>query len=389
MSQTIDPATGLPIGALVLPADPAPRPERLTLEGRHVSLVPLDAAAHAGALGGGAVGPGTEALWQYMPRGPFPDPAAFAAYLETCAASPDPLFYAILDARSGHAVGHAALMRIDPANRVIEVGNILYTPALQRSPGATEAMRLLAGYVFDTLGYRRYEWKCNALNTPSRLAAGRLGFAFEGIFRQAMIVKGRNRDTAWFALLDTEWPQVRQAYDRWLAPGNHGPDGGQRLRLSALTAARIPGLPLRRATRADAPALGALQAAAYAPNRALLGVEPLPLLTPADAVIDAHEVWLLEEGDGLSGALVLNPEPDHLLVWSVAVAPDRQGRGLGTRLLAAVEERAKHLDLADLRLYTGEKLARTIGWYARHGWTTDRVEARPDRRLVHMIKRVA
>ncbi|ACA20287.1 GCN5-related N-acetyltransferase [Methylobacterium sp. 4-46] len=388
MSHETDPATGLPVGAPVVPADPAPRPARVTLRGRFVTLAPLDAAAHGPDLAGGAVGPGTEALWLYMARGPFPEAAAFQDYLRAGAASEDPLFFAILDARSGRALGHAALMRIDPANRVIEVGHILYTPALQRSPGATEAMRLLAAHAFG-LGYRRYEWKCNALNAPSRAAALRLGFTPEGVFRQAMIVKGRNRDTAWYSILDREWPQVAQGLDRWLAPENFSPDGGQRLRLSVLNAPSIPGHPLRRATRADLRALGALQAAAYAPNRALLGAEPLPLLTPPEAVLAAHEVWLLEEGDDLAGALILDPRPDHLLVWSIAVAPSRQDRGLGAGLLAAAEARAKHLDLSCLRLYTGEKLARAIGWYARHGWTTERVEARPDRRLVHMVKRLA
>ncbi|ACL62016.1 GNAT family N-acetyltransferase [Methylobacterium nodulans] len=388
MTQDSDPATGLPIGAPVTPADPAPRPERTTLRGRFVTLVPLDAAAHGPALAAGAVGPGTEALWLYMSRGPFADAAAFQDYLSASEASADPLFFTILDARSGQALGHATLMRIDPANRTIEVGNILYTPALQRTPGATEAMRLLAGYAFD-LGYRRYEWKCNALNAPSRAAAARLGFTFEGLFRQAMIVKGRNRDTAWFSMLDGEWPQVGQALDRWLAPENFSGEGTQRLRLSGLTAAAIPGHRLRRATRADLAALGALQGAAYAPNRALLGVEPLPLLTPPETLLARYEVWLRHEGESLAGALILDPRPDHLLVWSIAVDPAHQGRRLGTSLLEAVEARAKDLDLRDLRLYTGERLARAIGWYARHGWKTERVEARPDRRLVHMAKHLA
>ncbi|MGY2050750.1 GNAT family N-acetyltransferase [Methylobacterium sp. JK268] len=388
MIPDTDPATGLPIGAPVIPSDPAPRPERVTLRGRFVTLAPLDAAAHGPDLAAGAVGPGTEALWLYMPRGPYAEASAFLEDLRAGEASSDPLFFAILDAATGRALGHATLMRIDPANRVVEVGNILYTPALQRSPGATEAMRLLADYAFG-LGYRRYEWKCNALNAPSRAAALRLGFTYEGLFRQAVIVKGRNRDTAWFSLLDTEWPQVAQAQARWLAPENFSADGSQRLRLSVLTAPAIPGHPLRRATRADLPALAALQGAAYAPNRALLGVEPLPLLTPPEALLATYEVWLLEEGGGLAGALVLDPAPDHLLLWSVAVDPARQDRGLGTRLLAAFEARAKHLDLPDLRLYTGEKLARAVGWYARHGWETERVEARPDRRLVHMRKRLA
>jgi RimJ/RimL family protein N-acetyltransferase len=386
MNPDRDPVTGLPIGHPVATA-PAPAPERVRLEGRYVTLVPLNAAAHGPDLAEGAVGPGAEALWQYMPAGPFPDRTAFEAHLAACAASADPLFYAILDARTGKAVGHAALMRIDQANRVIEVGNILYTPALQRTPGATEAMRLLATYVFG-LGYRRYEWKCNALNAPSRSAAQRLGFSYEGLFRQAVIVKGRNRDTTWFSMLDGEWPQLAQGFDRWLDPANLS-EGGQRLRLGALNRATIPGAPLRRATIANEAALSVLQEAAYAPNRPLLGVEPVPLLTPAAEVLARYEVWLPEAEGPPAGALILDPTPDHLMIWSVSVDPAHQGSGFGNALLAAAEARARDLDLSCLRLYTGDKLVRNIDWYARRGYATERVEDLPDRRLVHMHKTLA
>ena len=150
------------------------------------------------------------------------------------ARSEDPLFFAMLEKSSGDAVGYAAFMRIEPAHRVIEVGSILFTPRLQRTVGATEAMYLMARYVFEDLGYRRYEWKCNALNAPSRRAALRLGFTFEGIFRQHMIVKGRNRDTAWFSMLDSEWPKRKAAFERWLDPANFDANGRQRVSLSAL-----------------------------------------------------------------------------------------------------------------------------------------------------------
>lgn len=387
MNPDRDPVTGLPIGHPAAVTGPAPGPDRIRLNGRHVLVVPLDAKVHGPDLAEGAVGPGTEALWQYMAAGPFADRESFQAYLTACEGSADPLFYAILDAETRRALGHAALMRIDRANRVIEVGNILYTPALQRTPGATEAMRLLAGYVFD-LGYRRYEWKCNALNAPSRRAAERLGFAYEGLFRQAMIVKGRNRDTAWYAMLDGEWPQVRQSFDRWLDPANLA-GGRQSLRLGALTAPAIPGSALRRATIADEAALASLQNAAYAPNRPILGVEPVPLLTPASDVLARYEVWLADAGAAPAGALVLDPHPDHLTIWSVAVDPAYQGAGFGNELLAAAESRARDLDLLELRLYTGDKLARNIDWYARRGYATERVEDLPDRRLVHMHKRLA
>ena len=148
------------------------------------------------------------------------------------AASENPLFYAIIDHQTGLAAGRAALIRIDPQNRVIEVGNIMYTPALQKTRGATEAMYLLARYIFEDLGYRRYEWKCNALNEPSRRAALRLGFSFEGIFRQHMIVKDRNRDTAWFSMLDSEWPARKLEFERWLDEANFDSQGIQKTRLN-------------------------------------------------------------------------------------------------------------------------------------------------------------
>ena len=175
----------------------------------------------------------------YLFDGPFHDREAFDAYLQRFASSEDPLFFAIVDRALGRAVGFASLMRIEPAHRVIEVGNILFTPLLQQTAGATEAMYLMAGYIFDGLGYRRYEWKCNALNQPSRRAALRLGFTFEGIFRQHMIVKGWNRDTAWFSMLDSEWPVRKTNFERWLDPSNFATDGRQTLSLSALN--QVPG----------------------------------------------------------------------------------------------------------------------------------------------------
>jgi RimJ/RimL family protein N-acetyltransferase len=146
------------------------------------------------------------------------------------------MYFAVIDEKSGLALGHAAYMRIEPKPRVIEVGSILYTPRLQRTPGGTEAMYLMAKHVFEELGYRRYEWKCNALNAPSRSAALRLGFTFEGIFRQHMIIKGRNRDTAWFSMLDTEWPERKSAFESWLDPSNFDSGGKQKQPLSSFRA---------------------------------------------------------------------------------------------------------------------------------------------------------
>jgi RimJ/RimL family protein N-acetyltransferase len=228
------PSPTLPIGPLV-DSHPAKRPERVTLQGRWITLVPLDAAAHAEALYEGSNGDAArEAVWAYLFNGPFATPADFAADIDAKAKAADPHYFAIVDNAAGRAVGYESLMRIDPPNRVIEVGGIMYAPSMQRTPGGTEAQYLLARYVFDELGYRRYEWKCNALNAPSRRAAERFGFTFEGIFRQHMIVKGRNRDTAWFAMLDSEWPAREAAYERWLAPDNFDSGGRQKVALSAL-----------------------------------------------------------------------------------------------------------------------------------------------------------
>jgi RimJ/RimL family protein N-acetyltransferase len=211
------------------------------MEGRWVTLAPLDADKHAEALYAGSHGEGRESVWTYLPYGPFTTPGRFAAEIESKALSVDPQFFAVLDNASGRAVGHLSLMRIDPTNRAIEVGHVMYTPAMHRTPAATETQYLFARYVFDDLGNRRYEWKCDDLNAPSKRAAERFGFTFEGVFRQHMIVKGRNRDTAWFAMLDSEWPSRNAAYKAWLAPGNFDDQGIQKTRLSELMPKGAPG----------------------------------------------------------------------------------------------------------------------------------------------------
>jgi RimJ/RimL family protein N-acetyltransferase len=226
-------SNAMPIGPAVDTA-PARRPERAMIHGRTVRLAPLDPMVHGDDLYQGTRGEAGDRLWQYLFEGPFPDRAAFDVHLRKIAASDDPLFSAILDSGSGRAVGYASFMRIEPGHRVIEVGSILFTPHLQQTTLATEAMYLMARHVFEDLGYRRYEWKCNALNAPSRRAALRFGFTFEGIFRQHMIVKGRNRDTAWFSMLDSEWPLRKENFERWLDPSNFSADGKQKISLSQL-----------------------------------------------------------------------------------------------------------------------------------------------------------
>lgn len=207
---------------------PVPPPSRVMLTGRFVRLEPLDPGVHVTALFEAAQGPGADPhLWDYMSSGPYADFSAFRAYLDDAAATDDPLAFTVIDLADEMPRGMARLMRIDPANGVGEVGHIWFGTGLQRTPGATEAIFLLAGYMFDTLGYRRFEWKCNAVNQRSRRAAERCGFSFEGVFRQHMVVKDRNRDTAWFAMIDRDWPLIRQAFRQWLDPANFDDTGGQ------------------------------------------------------------------------------------------------------------------------------------------------------------------
>lgn len=376
-----------PLGDVV-DTTPARRPTRVVIPGTHVDLVPFNAAAHGPALYEAAHGPEKDAIWAYLPHGPYEDYAAFDANYQAAALRDDPLMFAIIDKASGVAVGHATYLRIDPANRSIEVGNILYTPALMRTPAGTEAMYLMARHAFETLGYRRYEWKCNALNAPSRRAALRYGFQFEGIFRHHMIVKGRNRDTAWFAMLEEDWPQLAVAFESWLAPANFDIEGRQIAPLALLNAAtlEVEGRTLRRASLDDLPAVKAVQHAAYARNRALLGVEPVPLLWDYARVFREREVWVLDGPAGLDGVLVLHVRADDLLTDSVAVSPMAQGGGVGNLLLTAGEARARALGRRTVRLYTGEPLSANIHWYRRKGYAIERVEQMPDRRLVHMAK---
>jgi RimJ/RimL family protein N-acetyltransferase len=209
---------------------PAQVPRPVTLCGRTIKLEPLDATLHAADLWHRIQG--HDAVWQWLFDGPFDTQAAFNIDIQAKQAATDRTFYALIPVKIGAAAGYASFLRIKPAHGVIEVGNILLSPVLQRTTAATEAMYLMARHVFEDLGYRRYEWKCNALNEPSRRAALRLGFTFEGIFRQHMVVKGRSRDTAWFAMLDSEWPARKAALEAWLDPSNFDAEGRQRMSLS-------------------------------------------------------------------------------------------------------------------------------------------------------------
>ncbi len=210
---------------------PRPRPGRATLAGRYCRLEPLDPARHGDDLFAASMAPGAEERFRYLFDVPL-DRAGFDAWLARSAASEDPLFQAVIDVATGRCEGRQTLMRITPEHGVIEIGNILWGPAIARGRVATEALYLAARHVFDELGYRRFEWKCNARNEPSRRAAGRFGFAFEGVFRSHMVVKGESRDTAWFAMTDADWPALRARFERWLAPANFDPAGRQKARLA-------------------------------------------------------------------------------------------------------------------------------------------------------------
>ena len=221
------------LGAPVRNFSPPPVPRRVMLAGRYAGLEPLR-AEHADDLH--AAFRGHDALWDYMPTGPFGTVAAYRDWVASVQSSTDPVFLAIQDLASERYLGVASFLRIAPRDGSIEVGYITFAPALQRTRAATEAMYLMMRWAFEA-GYRRYEWKCNALNQASRRAAQRLGFSYEGIFRQATVVKGRNRDTAWFAAIDAEWPALRSAFETWLDPGNFDSDTGAQIRsLSDLTA---------------------------------------------------------------------------------------------------------------------------------------------------------
>ena len=214
---------------------PRPRPEAVPLEGRYVRLEKLE-PRHADQLYEAAAVADADARFTWLPETPPQDRTSFAAWVEKVAASPDPLFFAIIDKASGKVAGRQTLMRIDAANGVVEIGNIYWGPLIARKAAATEALFLFAQYAFDTLGYRRFEWKCNNDNAPSKVAALRFGFQYEGLFRQHLIVKGLNRDTAWFAMIDKDWAALKPAYEAWLAPENFDETGAQKRRLEDIRA---------------------------------------------------------------------------------------------------------------------------------------------------------
>jgi RimJ/RimL family protein N-acetyltransferase len=214
---------------------PRERPRRQAMEGRFVRLEPLDAARHGDALF--AVTADEPERYRYLFEPPPKDRAGLQPWLDKAETSTDPFWFTVIDRTSGAIVGRQSLMRIDPVFGVIEIGSILWSGLMARSPASTEALFLFARHAFDDLGYRRFEWKCDNRNEPSKKAAQRFGFTFEGVFRQHMIVKGENRDTAWFSMLDREWPVIGEAFERWLDPANFDAEGRQKKRLADIRSA--------------------------------------------------------------------------------------------------------------------------------------------------------
>ncbi|MEQ1772891.1 MAG: GNAT family protein [Burkholderiales bacterium] len=228
-------ALGQPIGFPLPQWTPPPHPPRTPLIGRYCRVEHLNIEQHAADLFAANALDVSGAGWTYLSCGPFADLSGYRQWMQNTGLGDDPLFHAIIDLQTQKPVGVASYLRIDRKGGAIEVGHLRYSPLMQRSPVATEAMYLMMKRIFD-LGYRRYEWKCDSLNAPSRVAAQRLGFSYEGLFRQATINKNRNRDTAWFSIIDSEWPALNEAFVRWLAPENFDTAGKQKLSLSQLTA---------------------------------------------------------------------------------------------------------------------------------------------------------
>lgn len=365
-----------------------PFPSAKVLEGQYCRLEPLDVSRHLDDIW--AANAGHDQIWDWLPARPPQSKEEYGALLQSMVDQAGIVPLAVIDQVDDKAKGHLWIMEIRPSHGVFEVGWITYSPALQRTRAATEAIYLVGDYGFS-LGYRRYEWKCNNLNEPSKRAARRFGFQYEGLFRQHMVVKGENRDTAWFSILDGEWPVRAQAFRRWLAQQNFDEQGRQKLSLGAfnLIAGVAGELPLRRANLADIPAILSLKNAAYTPNESIIGVPSLPRIADYVQVVAEHEVWLAEDGKGLTAALVLDIEPDDFTVWSVAVSPEAAGRKLGSALMAFADKRARALGYSSVHLYTHAKLTQRIGWYERLGFVITHHEDMADRRLTHMRKPIA
>ena len=371
---------GQPVGFPVVDWTPPPLPSTEPMEGRFCCLEKLDAELHSASLYAANSLDADGRMWTYLGHGPFDSEEAYRAWVYEVSRKSDPLFFAIIDRASGRAIGVASYLRIDPRAGSIEVGHLAYSPLLQGTTAATEAMFLMMKRAFD-LGYRRYEWKCDALNAPSRAAAQRLGFTFEGLFRQAIIVKGRNRDTAWFSIIDKEWPALRGAFERWLNPANFDEEGKQRERLSELTTHTSSTPVIRRASPAEAGIVSAIltEAAQWLAERG----EPLwkaGELSPEAITTDVadglfHLAWI-----GTDAAGVFKMQDEDLLFWPDV--PQREAiylhriavrrRNAGGKVVDAMIDFARHATVTAgrrfLRLDCVASRTKLCTVYEKHGF---------------------
>ncbi|WP_346433385.1 GNAT family N-acetyltransferase [Oricola sp.] len=365
-------------------------PNASVLDGRFVRLERLTAADHGDGLYDCSTMPDAAERFRWLPEFPPRNRAEFQTWLDKAEASRDPLYYAIIDKASGKVAGRQTLLRIDAANGVVEIGHVLWSSLMARKPAATEAFYLLARHVFDDLGYRRFEWKCNDHNEPSKRAAIRFGMVAEGVFRQAAVVKGANRDTAWFSMIDGEWPMTRASFETWLAPKNFDETGHQRTPLSTLNARQLiaNGLKLHRVGLEAQSTVETLQALSYARTRNLIGAEPIPLEWDYREILAECEVWVFDRENKPAGALILRRREDDLYVESIATMPAVAGYGYGRAMMAAAFNRAETLRLPKVRLMTNT-LNPALDWYRRLGFVVEGEETLGDRKALHMVAAVA
>lgn len=365
---------------------PRQAPAADVMEGRFVRLERLSAEKHGDGLFACSTMDDADARFRWLPEYPPENRQAFRAWLDTAGRSTDPLYFAVIDKALGKVAGRQTFLRIDTANGVIEIGHIMWSSLIARTPATTEAFYLFARHVFDDLGYRRFEWKCNDRNEPSKRAAVRFGMTFEGTFRQAGVVKGENRDTAWFSLLDREWPQAKAAFETWLAPKNFDADGMQRVALSTLTARHLEtgGLHLARLGPEHRATVERFQEEAYARTREALGTQPMPLDWDYGEILDTCEAWIAATDSGPKGLLILRRRPGDLYLESIASLPSAAGGGHGKAMMSATFERARSLGLPEIRLMTNG-LNPALAWYKRLGFVVEREDDLGDRVAVHLV----
>lgn len=291
------------------------------------------------------------------------------------------------DKHSGEALGMASYMRIDQANGTIEVGAVAHGAALARTVAATEAHYLMAQRALETWGYRRYEWKLNSTNEPSHAAAKRFGFTYEGTFRQAEVKPYGNRDTAWYSMLDREWPHIKMAFENWLSPDNFADNGKQKTSLTMLTARQLPcaDTVLKRADASMAATATAFQKAAYARTRQTIGTTPIPTEWNYHEVLSDCEAWFAEDKKGWTALLIVRPEGDNMVLESIATRNDI--KGLASPLMQVALQRARDYRCKTVSLITNSKNS-AVGWYQALGFAITTKEEKSDRTILHMQKPV-